>query len=552
MTEAFLAAAAQFHVGDDVADNLATCLRIIDQASQEKSSLIVLPEFANHCSWYESPDHCFAVSVDIDGDFLGKIAQAARNAKAHVVINCTVRRPDKRVTGTSLLYSPDGELLGSSDKQVLIGHENDFLRQSTEAGAVVETSLGRLAMYSCMDGVINETPRCLALRGADILCNSLNSFALDEGDLHIPVRAAENKVWVIAANKVGPLIPEAIVGPVSEAINIPAHCLDGAGDSQIVAPDGSVMARAGKAEEIIYAHIDPGVARNKQRSDGTDIFASRRPGLYAPIFADPAHQPMPDIHGPDEVAVAAISLDPQAESAQALSAIESAIESGARLICLPSLACVTGIDTDTAVEFADRLATMLPDKVLVATSTLSNKLAVLRHQAVIIDRSGIVLAQDTLHKTERYAWSALGDAVVTLDTEYGRIGVLNSDDAIFPEVFRLFAFAGVSTVLIPGNFAESWEARTGLIERAAENRINIVSASTDEALIATLQRDFTIMTPWKEREFDGLLSAPEVTRGSGVSICLGRVCPSAAANKECSVNTHLVASRPWRLLEAMS
>ena len=43
-----------------------------------------------------------------------------------------------------------------------------------------------------------ETPRGLAVRGAQLLINSLNSFAFDEASLHIPVRAPENKVFVIS------------------------------------------------------------------------------------------------------------------------------------------------------------------------------------------------------------------------------------------------------------------------------------------------------------------------------------------------------------------
>ena len=192
MSRVIRAAAAQFHVGNDVAQNLATCLRIIDAAKAESPDLLVLPEFSNHCSWYDSQEHCFEVSVDLDGEFLGAIGEAARSINSYVVINCTVRRDGGRVTGTSLMFDRAGKLLGTTDKQVLIGHENDFLDRATEPGPVVETELGSLAMYSCMDGVINETPRALALRGAQVLCNSLNSFAVDEGSLHIPVRAAEN------------------------------------------------------------------------------------------------------------------------------------------------------------------------------------------------------------------------------------------------------------------------------------------------------------------------------------------------------------------------
>ena len=146
-------AAAQFHVAGDIRANLDACLKAIRDAASERPDLLVLPEFSNHCSWYESAEHCYEVSVDIDGEFLSGIAEAVREAGSHVVINCTVRRDSSRVTGTSLMYGPSGDLLGTTDKQVLIGHENDYLDRASEPGPIIETPIGRLAMYSCMDGV---------------------------------------------------------------------------------------------------------------------------------------------------------------------------------------------------------------------------------------------------------------------------------------------------------------------------------------------------------------------------------------------------------------
>src|SRR5262245_42410638 len=159
-----------------------------------------------------------------------------------------------------------------------------------------------------MDGVVCETPRALALRGAQILCNSLNSFATDEGSLHIPVRAAENRVFVVAANKVGALIPEALLEPVSQQTGIPVKFLSGAGDSQIVAPDGTVLAIASNDKpEVIWADIDVN-AWERKRPDGTDVIRARRPELYGPIGQDPAGQPEPKFNGAAELKVAAIQL----------------------------------------------------------------------------------------------------------------------------------------------------------------------------------------------------------------------------------------------------
>ena len=92
----------------------------------------------------------------------------------------------KRCTGEATL----DEIVATSDKQVLMGGERLHIAEGVDHSPVVDTPFGRVGMYSCMDGVIFETPRMLAVRGAQLLLNSLNSFALDEAALHVPVRAS--------------------------------------------------------------------------------------------------------------------------------------------------------------------------------------------------------------------------------------------------------------------------------------------------------------------------------------------------------------------------
>lgn len=567
MKDIVRAAAAQFHVGDDVAANLRACARMIEAAGEHEPQLLVLPEFSNHCSWYLGPEHCREVSVELGGGFLAAVAEAVRGIGAWTVINCSLRRED-RVTGSSVLFSPAGEVAAVTDKQVLIGHENDFLARASAAGPLADTPFGRIGMYACMDGVISETPRCLALRGARILCNSLNSMAFDEGDLHIPARAAENRVWIVAANKVGPLIPESALAAASEAIHIPAHFLAGAGDSQIVAPDGTVLARAGKDEQVISAEIDTSRADDKIRVDGTDVFASRRPPLYARLAEDPRSAGRAQgVSGPERTMAAVVSLAGKGGAAldEACGRIREARSRGAELICLPALPGSCGLDgPERADEIVARIAAAAGDGCLVATSLALPRTgagasaelpAAWTHAAVLVSGGGAILEQPLAHASARYAGSAAGDGFVTVDTACGRLAAVCGDDAVYPETFRLLALGGVSTVLVPADFLEPWEAEIGLVERSAENRVNIVAASHRDSaaggLICSLQRDFTITRPWRERSYDGLLTAPETVRSDG-PLTLAPIHPQAAANKTCSPGTHLLDARPWNLLGAMT
>ncbi|MCO5186672.1 MAG: carbon-nitrogen hydrolase family protein [Anaerolineae bacterium] len=570
MSDTIRVAALQFGAVSDVAANLETCLRMIDTAALEKPDLMVLPEFCNHNSWYDDKQHCFQVSVALDGDFLEAIAAKAAEHDCYIVINCTVRRQNGTATGTSLLYGPDGRLLSQSDKQVLMGHENDFLEKAQSVAPIVDTPIGRIGTYACMDGVVNETPRGLALRGAQILCNSLNSFAVDEGSLHVPVRAAENKVFVVAANKVAPLIPEFLVEPVSQATNIPAHFLDGAGDSQIVAPDGTVLAKApGSGEAVVVADIDVSSTDNKLRPDGTNIFTSRRPDLYTPIGI--SSQPATRKPGAAELKVAAIQPDDEGRDAIENSAelVAEAARNGAQLIVLPELFCFAdGIVTDPedgitrsvqAILTLSEALNRADSDALVVTSLVGQTGAGYQHIGVAIGRNGIIHHQPQLHHSNRHAaWATdLGDAQTVADLPWGKLAIIVGNDTIYPETFRLAALQDADVVAAPIHVLEKWETELGLVERSAENRVCLVSSTrpseSGTSQIMTLHSDFTLMTPWETRPFDGYISYPLITAAEHApGVTYGVVHPAATVNKVLSSHTDVVADRPWHLVDAIT
>lgn len=562
MEQRIKAAAAQFHVGSDINVNLESCLRLLDKAGEQNPDIVVLPEFCNHLSWYDDADHCYRVSLTLEGDFLQAIAAKAREIAAFVVVGVTLQREGGKVSGSNLLYSPAGELLGLSDKQVLIGHENDFLERADQPGAVTETALGRLGLYMCMDGVINETPRCLALRGADIMLNSLNSFAPDEGSLHIPVRAAENKVFVVAANKVGPLVPEAMMEGISAATNIPVEFLNGAGESQIVAPDGTVLAMAKtREEEVVFAEFDVTQARDKRRPDGTDIFSSRRPELYSVLGENPESLDAPVFSGAAPLPAALIQLENTGAAAldEAKAAVQQAVSDGARLIALPGLFCLAEAGADNAVSESEAAIAALADvagDALITTSLVLEAEGGKQHCAVAIGAQGLVARQGQVHYSERFSWSVLSDRFDVFKTEFGCLALMCSDDSIYPEAFRLVAMQGADVVSVPLMPLEQWELTTGLIERAAENRVNLLAAMQPSELGnsfgAALHEDFTIFGEWKTRQFDGVLTYPMLTRADSQAGVTPLVLhPKNAENKVVSHRTHLIDGRPWHLLEPL-
>jgi predicted amidohydrolase len=521
-------AAAQFATSTDVEENLATCLRMIDTAAATGAQLIVLPEFSNHLSVYDSAEHCRRVALDLDGPFVDSCARRARDHEAYVVLTVTVRRRDG-VTITNLLLDPRGRIAAEADKQTLMGNERDHLRAGSHVAPVVETAFGRIGMYSCMDGVTCEVPRALAVGGARLLTNSLNSFALDEAALHVPVRAVENQVFVVAANKVGPLVPAHLLDVFVAALDIPAAALDGAGESQIVAPDGAVLAKAPRAgEHVVSATVDLAAV---DRARAAHPLPARRPQLYAALAGSQ-------------------TLVPPANSAETLAAgaaatpggVTAALEGGARLVVLPELSEPPAV---------------IPQGVTVVGTRRDGD----RHIGMVTGAAGVLLEQPQLHETARLPWAAAaGDGPATVDLPWGRLAVAIGDDIAVPETARLAALAGANVLAVCHRPARPADIDLVLVERAAENRVCIVAASPAGpvagcALISPPAH--SLFDTDRTEPFDGTINAPDIQRiGAGQDHLLGTIHPRRAAQREVSVQTDLVAGRARaaaaRLVESRS
>ncbi len=537
-------AAVQFATGCDVDENLATALRMIDTAAAEAPQVMVLPEFANHLSIYDDGDHCWSVALELDSPWVTAIGAKAAEHGCWIQVNVTIRRDGPstsrepapgRITNTNLLFDPTGRLAADNDKTVLMGAEGDYLSAASAPAELVDAGFAVIGTYACMDGVIPEVPRGLAVRGATLMLNSLNSFALDEASLHIPVRAAENKVWVVACCKVGPLLPPEKIGLFSAAMGIPGSAMCGAGESQIVAPDGTVVAMGPReGEAVVVAEIDLEAALDKLRPDGTDIMSARRPSVYAAL-AHPT--PAVDDHPrATELVVAVVG-----GRGHLVDAVAEAVEAGAQLVVLGELA------GDGCVH---DLAAAAGAAVIVTTVRDGDA-----HVGVVVDSSGIVGRQPQIHRIEAHEWQrTLGESLVPVDLPWGRLGLLVGDDAVFPEVGRLAALAGCDVLAVPFNRREAWESTIGLIERAAENRMCLLAADAGggSGLIVDLPPDFTLWAPSRERVFDGTINRPDVTRcDPGARVTVGSIHPARAVNRQISKGTNLVDDRPWRLMGAL-
>ena len=145
-------------------------------------------------------------------------------------------RADARGLANSAYVATPAGIAGYADKCLLWHFDRRWFSAGT-ALEPVDTPVGRLGIFICADGRIPTIGSTLVAKGAEILVvptawvtSGRDPGALEnlQADLMAPVRARENGVPLVAANKAG-----------VEARSV-AYC----GKSQIVAADGTIVALA--------------------------------------------------------------------------------------------------------------------------------------------------------------------------------------------------------------------------------------------------------------------------------------------------------------------
>ncbi|MFT5757688.1 MAG: putative amidohydrolase [Alteromonadaceae bacterium] len=598
-------AVSQFATSSNIQENLATCLRMIDKTAICKPSLILLPEFCNtqfdnrqfdntqryHVQpTYIDHNQAWNEALAINGSFLQCIAEQAKQHGCYIVINITLRRDLTRnfsndeqsgsiksnISVTSCLFSPQGKLIHQEDKQTLTAAENIFFISASKVADIVTTPFGKLGLLTGSDSMRFNTSRGLALRGAQLLCNSINSFAIDQSCLHDPARAGENNVFLATANKVASLD---LIEHISQ------ETLLDAGQSQIIAPDGKVLAKiANDKEGFVFADIDLVEAglNKKRRPDGTHFIKQLRPELYHDLTAQIRDQQSiskPALHEkvqankiPETANVAIFATYKSNE--EAIEDVCHYIENNVSdIIQLPELFFITDKNitkdaaqlaqiTQLSKQLINQISAVLRPFQYVCTSVVLEGI----HQAVLISEHGLFATQQQLHFCQRYQWTPLGDDlnIIELPLEQGNINLvmLTADDANIAEIVKVAALHDIHLLLVPFDIQEPYEVDYSLLSRAAENRICIVAASREKdfvdnlpnndlpennankniysknkrkvhkstGLIINLTAEPSLLPRWKSPKFNGYINQPLVKSQHG-KITKALVHPIAACNK---------------------
>lgn len=270
----YMIAVVQMDSQNDKGENLKQACAYIDEAAAKGAKLICFPEVMNLIGKNVGEG---GGKEPVEGYTTKRLCEKAR---AHRVFiqggSITEEVEGERASrNTSIFISPAGAILGVYRKLHMFDitlsdgtpfRESDRVKPGDDI-VVVPTELGTFGMSICYDIRFPELYRIMALKGAQILFTPA-SFTMPTGKDHweplLRARAIENGCYVIAAGQIG---------------TKPAYAAYG--NSMVIDPWGTVIARAKDMPGITYAEID--LDYQEQIRKQIPSLENRRADLYGVV-----------------------------------------------------------------------------------------------------------------------------------------------------------------------------------------------------------------------------------------------------------------------------
>jgi N-carbamoylputrescine amidase len=271
---------AQFQGSANWEENIVAVRRLAAKAAEAGVNLLCFHELANtvYVPFKEDPA-LFALAESAGS---GSVSAASAIARQHelVLVYPFFERDGENYYNSAIVFGPRGEELAKYRKHTIPTsrvHFNEvteayFFKQGNLGFPVVSTPFGvRVGLIICYDRNLPEPARCAALNGAELLFVPVTTTvgARSRWELLLRARAAENVVYVAAANRIGK-----DKGGAPDAFYF--------GESLIVNPRGEIIGHGSDSQEdLVVSDLDLQLLKTQRET--WPFFNDRRPGDYAEL-----------------------------------------------------------------------------------------------------------------------------------------------------------------------------------------------------------------------------------------------------------------------------
>jgi predicted amidohydrolase len=268
--------AAGLSLPRDVEESVNLWASLITEACQRQPQLIVIPEAV-----IGGRDPLKGGAVIVPGPATRPFEKIAREHQVHLVLGLWERDGDA-FYNSAVVIDPQGEVAGVYRKVHLATSEGWSGLSAGERFSVFDTALGRIGPMICMDSMLSESARMLALNGAEFICMPIKGdlradrltpgpplFNEDRWRAIMRTRALDNQVCLIVA------------------------CNAGQG-SCIVNRRGDIVAWNEGDRNIIEATVTPEAVRYWAGGELSEVtYFLRRPRLYEAYTDEKKLGPLP-------------------------------------------------------------------------------------------------------------------------------------------------------------------------------------------------------------------------------------------------------------------
>lgn len=217
-------------VQGDPASNLSKMLVMVDQAADAGADLIVFPELA-YTGMFLPVQQMHQLAEAMDGTFVKNLCQKARAQRIHIIAGYPEASPDEpgKVYNSCIFIDDCGNVIENKRKVYAWGKEKDTFSPGHNF-PVVTTRLGKIGMLICYEMEFPEPARIETLKGAELIVVCAAFTDEPHWNLKMKANAIFNQVFFVGIN------------------SMEDRCV---GLSQIVAPDGEILAMASSSEETL-------------------------------------------------------------------------------------------------------------------------------------------------------------------------------------------------------------------------------------------------------------------------------------------------------------
>ena len=250
--------------------NLENIEHAIKLASKVKADLYVFPELCNTGYAFTSKEEARALSESLQTGPSVEALQSFSEKSESALVAGLAEASDGKVFNSAIVID-NGKPLGVYRKTHLFFREKLWFEPGDTGFKIFELErVGcKVGPIICFDWFFPEASREVAILGADVICHPANLVLPGKAQLGMLVRAFENRVFVITANRIG------------IENRSPEDKFRYTGKSQIVSPTMEKLATAKSNESVAKsARLDLELARKKKVTSMNDALADRRIEFY--------------------------------------------------------------------------------------------------------------------------------------------------------------------------------------------------------------------------------------------------------------------------------